>query len=197
LTDGQLLRVGATVPRTVDVRVIVATHRDLQERVKQGAFREDLYYRLAVVPIEIPPLRKRSEDIPVLVDFLIGQITRELKVSPKSIQYDALEKLKQYSFPGNIRELRNLIERACILATNEEISVDDLVLQSNGNPAEPESDWIEGLPENIGLPFTLGNIETRLIQRALLSSNGVQSEAARKLGISRSDIAYKMKKYGL
>ena len=197
LTNGQFLRVGATAPRTVDVRVIVATHRDLQERVREGSFREDLYYRVAVVPIHLPPLRERREDIAILVDSLIGQITRDLKVKPKTVNCDALDKLKQYNFPGNIRELRNLLERACILALGDEITADDLVLQSNGKQGEPERNWIESLPERIELPGVLEDIESELIRRALRRSNGVQAEAARHLGISRSDLAYKIKKYQL
>jgi len=197
LTDGQFLRVGATVPRTVDVRVIVATHRDLQERVKQSAFREDLYYRLAVVPIAIPPLRERREDIPVLVDFLIEQISRELKVHRKTIAPAALAKLMQYAFPGNVRELRNLVERSCILAAGDEIRADDLVLQLDGAQVPDEIGWIDDLPESIELSTTIEQIESSLIQRAMLLANGVQAEAARKLGISRSDIAYKIRKYGI
>lgn len=197
LTDGQFLRVGATVPRTVDVRVIVATHRDLQERVKEGHFREDLYYRLAVVPIEIPPLRNRREDIPVLVDFLIKQVSRELKVSPRTIDPEAIAKLTSYSFPGNVRELRNLVERACILASGDIISSDDLVLASNKASTDGDPNTAEELPPNVDLPEYLDSIESRLIQKAVQDSNGVQAEAARRLGISRSDIAYKIKKYRL
>ena len=197
LTDGQFLRVGATTPRTVDVRVIVATHRDLQERVRESAFREDLYYRLAVVPIHIPPLRERREDVPILVSFLIEQVTRELKVSKKSITGEALEKLKQYYFPGNVRELRNLVERACILAAGDTIAARDLILQSDYESPQTERSWINDLPESVELSQMLEDIESSLIQRALLNSNGVQAEAARKLGISRSDIAYKIKKYRL
>lgn len=197
LTDGQFLRVGATVPRTVDVRVIVATHRDLQERVKEGHFREDLYYRLAVVPIEIPPLRNRREDIPVLVDFLIKQVSRELKVSPRTIDPEAIAKLTSYSFPGNVRELRNLVERACILASGDIISSDDLVLASNKASTDGDPNTAKELPPNVDLPEYLDSIESRLIQKAVQDSNGVQAEAARRLGISRSDIAYKIKKYRL
>ncbi|MGD9630457.1 MAG: sigma-54-dependent transcriptional regulator [Pyrinomonadaceae bacterium] len=197
LTEGQFLRVGATVPRTVDVRVIVATHRNLQQRVKEGLFREDLYYRLAVVPIEIPPLRKRREDIPVLVDFLIKQVSRDLKVSPRTISNEAIAKLASYSFPGNVRELRNLVERACILASTDVISSDDLVLTSSGTPIGPDTDTTEALPSDVDLPTYLDSIESRLIQKAVLDSGGVRAEAARRLGISRSDIAYKLKKYRL
>lgn len=197
LTDGQFLRVGATVPRTVDVRVIVATHRNLQERVAEGLFREDLYYRLAVVPIDIPPLRNRREDIPVLVDFLIKQVSRELKVSPRTINPEAIAKLMSYSFPGNVRELRNLVERACILAADDVISSDDLVLASNKASIDPDVNTAETLPPNVDLPAYLDSIESRLIQNAVQGSRGVQAEAARRLGISRSDIAYKIKKYRL
>lgn len=197
LTDGQFLRVGATVPRTVDVRVIVATHRNLQERVAEGLFREDLYYRLAVVPIDIPPLRNRREDIPVLVDFLIKQVSRELKVSPRTINPEAIAKLMSYSFPGNVRELRNLVERACILAADDVITSDDLVLASNKASIDPDVNAAETLPPNVDLPAYLDSIESRLIQNAVQDSRGVQAEAARRLGISRSDIAYKIKKYRL
>jgi DNA-binding NtrC family response regulator len=195
LTDGQFLRVGATAPRTVDVRVIVATHRDL--RASGSAFREDLYYRLAVVPIHVPALRERRDDIPMLVDFMVDQVTRELKTGKKTLSPDVLEKLKDYRFPGNVRELRNLIERACILASGDTITLRDLNLQSDDGPSRPEQPWIDGLPDSIELPQVLEKIETRLIERALANSNGVQAEAARRLGISRSDIAYKIKKYRL
>jgi two-component system response regulator HydG len=197
LTDGQFLRVGATVPRKVDVRVIVATHRNLQERVAEGLFREDLYYRLAVVPIEIPPLRDRGDDIPVLVDFLIKQVSRELKVSPRTIGPKAIAKLMTYSFPGNVRELRNLVERACILASGDVISCDDLVLVSTAASIDPVTNLAETLPPNTALPTYLDSIESRLIQKAVQDSDGVQAEAARRLGISRSDIAYKIKEYRL
>jgi DNA-binding NtrC family response regulator len=195
LTDGQFLRVGATAPRTVDVRVIVATHRDL--RASGSSFREDLYYRLAVVPIHVPPLRERRDDIPMLVDFMVDQVTRELKTGKKTLSPDVLEKLKDYRFPGNVRELRNLIERACILATGDTITLRDLSLQLDDGPSRPEQPWIDGLPDSIELPHVLEKIESSLIERALANSKGIQAEAARRLGISRSDIAYKIKKYRL
>ncbi|MBP6002344.1 MAG: sigma-54-dependent Fis family transcriptional regulator [Pyrinomonadaceae bacterium] len=197
LTDGQLIRVGATVPRTVDVRVIVATHRSLVDRVRDGLFREDLYYRLAVVPIEIPPLRERSEDVPALVEFLIGQVSRELKVTPRSINPDALHKLRTYSFPGNVRELRNLIERACILASGSVITTNDLVLSGDPTTGRDGLSRELILPSDVALPDYLDSIESQLIVKALQESNGIQAEAARRLRISRSDIAYKIKKHSL
>lgn len=197
LTDGQFLRVGATVPRTVDVRVIVATHRNLIERVKDGLFREDLYYRLAVVPIEIPPLRERRDDIPVLVDLLIKAVSRDLKVNPRPIDPDALAKLQKYSFPGNVRELRNLIERACILASTDKITTKDLIHIDEAEDGSPTAVGSSSLPTGMQLPEYLDQIEAGFIRQALLDSNNIQAEAARRLGISRSDIAYKIKKHGL
>src|SRR5450755_1822455 len=139
LVDGELLRVGSTQARKVDVRVLVATHRNLEERVQQGLFRQDLYYRLAVVPIHIPPLRERRDDIGGLSDVFCHQVATELKMPRRRLSPEALQKLQQYSFPGNLRELRNLIERAYILTSNQEIGADDLPLtkkdasRTNGN----------------------------------------------------------------
>lgn len=197
LTDGQFMRVGATVPRTVNVRVIVATHRSLAERVREGLFREDLYYRLAVVPIEIPPLRDRSEDVPELVTSLIEQVSRELKVPPKPISPNALQKLRKYRFPGNVRELRNLVERACILASGDEITAHDLVLSSDQLSDSQGHRKVPALPPDMSLSDHLDSIEAELIRTALSESNGIQAEAARRLGISRSDIAYKIKKHAI
>lgn len=195
LTDGQFLRVGATIPRSSDVRVIAATHRDLRERVKDGRFRDDLFYRLAVVPIEIPPLRERKEDIPILVEVLRSQISKELKIKDVVVERSALQKLGKYSFPGNVRELRNLLERACILAKNGVLTADDILLHSDREPSDDLLGSVDNLPDQIDLAEVLAELESRLIQRALKNAGGVQAEAARRLGISRSDFAYKMKKH--
>jgi transcriptional regulator with GAF, ATPase, and Fis domain len=194
LNDGQIIRVGATTPRTVDVRIIVATHRDLAERVRDGQFREDLFYRLAVVPLEVPPLRARRDDIPALVNYFLKLTARELKIKERGISPAALEKLKEYDFPGNVRELRNLVERANILAPGDELRADDFHVgpATRQIPAE-----VHRLPDNITLAAYLESIERRLIEEALASAGGIQAEAARRLGISRSDIAYKIKKHGL
>ena len=204
LVDGQVLRVGSTTLRKVDVRVIVATHRDLRQRVKEGLFREDLYYRVAVVPIHIPPLRERREDIPLLIQFLLRQIAQDLKIPARQISPAAVSKLLQYNFPGNVRELRNLIERACILAHNNEITPSDLMLVTDAateqQPNQPEEllhRWLDQLPVHIDLRCMLEEIERELVMRALRSAEGVQAEAARTLQVSRSDLAYKVKKYGL
>jgi DNA-binding NtrC family response regulator len=198
LTDGKVLRVGSTKPRDVDVRVLVATHRDLEERARQGTFRQDLYYRLAVVPISIPPLRKRPEDVPGLCELFCREVSREMKVPTRRITTRALEKLKGYDFPGNIRELRNLIERALILSIAPEIGPDDFLFSRHEQvPVENDGvlSWIESMAETVNLREFLEEVEKRLILRALKSSVGVQAEAARRLQLSRSDLAYKLAKY--
>jgi two-component system, NtrC family, response regulator HydG len=153
LTDGKVLRVGSTKPRDVDVRVLVATHRDLEERSRRGEFRQDLYYRLAVVPIAIPPLRSRREDIPELCELFCREVSRGLKVPMRRISPTALDKLKRYDFPGNIRELRNLIERALILSVGTELGPDDFPLSGADEKAGGERGgdfaWIASLPEAV------------------------------------------------
>jgi DNA-binding NtrC family response regulator len=202
LVDGEVVRVGTTVPRKVDVRLLVATHRDLAERVRDGLFREDLYYRIAVVPLAVPPLRERREDLPLLVDHLLVRVARALKTPTPRISPAALLALSQYDFPGNVRELRNVVERACILAPGPELQPEDfpIALASSGtggagSPAGPA--WLSSLPPSVDLRRMLDEVEKSLVGRALESAGGVQAEAARRLGISRSDIAYKIRKHGL
>lgn len=201
LMDGQVVRVGSTQNRKVDVRVLVATHRNLEERVQQGLFRQDLYYRLAVVPIRIPPLRERREDIPGLCEVLSSQIAKDLKVQPKRMSPQALQKIMRYPFPGNIRELRNLLERAHILGPDEEISADEIPIDSSDQVAPTQKmemrDWIQTLSPSVDLRELLTTFEKGLIERALDQANGVQAEAARMLGLSRSDMGYKVTKYAI
>ncbi len=206
LTDGRVIRVGSTAARSVDVRIVVATHRNLKQRVIEGSFREDLYYRLAVVPVTIPPLRERIEDLPVLVESFLPRLARDLKIPPRRIRPEALAKLARYSFPGNVRELRNLLERAYILARGESFGPEDfpldpaLVAVDTAPPpaaADPTAVYLASLPEKIGVREVMDSIERGLLARALRSAGGVQAEAARSLGISRSDMAYKLRKHGL
>jgi DNA-binding NtrC family response regulator len=207
LTDGQLLRIGSTKPRTVDVRVLVATHRDLQQRVRDNLFREDLYYRLAVVPIHIPPLRERREDIPLLAEMFAKQTATDLSLPSRKLSAQAVQSLAQYDFPGNIRELRNLIERAYILSIREEIGPENfpmprmadlpmVVAHSRGQATSPSSS-LRFPAEPFDLTGFLESTEKELILRTLGSTNGAQAEAARRMGLSRSALAYKLNKYGI
>jgi DNA-binding NtrC family response regulator len=204
LTDGQVLRVGSTKPRPVDVRVLVATHRDLKKRAQEGLFREDLYYRLAVVPIHIPALRERADDIPELCDFFCRQVSTELAVPPRRISAEALDALKHYSFPGNLRELKNMIERAYILSGNEELGMQDLLvaqpdaaMRTSGNGRQAMAAAVASAGNTFDLTALLEQTEKDLIVRTLTATGGAQAEAARRMGLSRSALGYKLNKYGI
>lgn len=195
LVDGQVLRVGSRTTRKVDVRVLAATHRNLEERVHEGLFREDLYYRLAVFPLRVPPLRERMEDLPLLATHFLAKAAQEMGLPMRTLAEGALERLSSYPFPGNVRELRNLLERACILATGEAIGPEDFPLGGVWVPkARGLEAYVESLPPSVELPAVMADLEWALLERALAQSGGVQAEAARRLGISRSDLHYKVRR---
>ncbi len=202
LVDHEIIRVGATTPRKVDVRILVATHRNLEDRVREGSFREDLYYRLAVVPIAVPALRDHPEDLPALVAHFLRQLAEDLKVPQRPISAEALDRLLSYKFPGNVRELRNILERAYILGRHAELSTEDLPESLSRISAAAST--IDSLLMHLRLPgepidlrSLLEIVERELIIGALASAGGAQAEAARRLGISRSDLAYKVNKHNL
>ena len=197
LMSGDLTRVGSTTPIRVDVRLLAATHRDLQEMVREGHFREDLYYRLAVVPLEVPPLRARADDLPELVRHLLGTVAVDLKLPPKTVTDEAMARLASYGFPGNVRELRNLLERATILCRGESIDAADLGLGTAADELDSISTCVASLGDDLDLRGLLDQIEKRIVSRTLVASGGVQAEAARRLGISRSDLSYKLRRLGL
>ncbi|MGJ4942417.1 sigma-54-dependent transcriptional regulator [Bradyrhizobium sp. HKCCYLS1011] len=177
-------------PVRVGARVVAATHRDLAKLVASGDFREDLYYRLNVVPIELPPLRDRTDDIVPLADHFLSLATAGR--SPPRLASSAIEKLRQYSWPGNVRELRNVIERACVLTRSPVIAAEDLdlggaTLSVNDDEAVASSD----------LPTAVAQLEARMIRRALEACAGNRTEAARRLNINRQLLYAKMQRYGL
>ncbi len=190
LQERSVDRVGGSRPVPVDVRVIAATNRDLERSVKDGTFREDLFYRLSVVTLHMPPLRERREDIPLLSEFFIRKFNKGADVS---ITRDALASLAAYGWPGNVRELENVIERASVLRRGGEIGVCDLpekVLRRTGGV----SDIILNLPDE-GL--SLEELEKNLIIKALEKHKGNQTRAAEYLRITRPTLIYRMEKYGL
>ena len=203
LATGEIQRIGSTTTRRVDVRVLAATNRDLKARIQSGLFREDLYYRLAVVPIPLPSLREHPEDIEELCRMLCSRIAKDMKVPGKQLSHDALQKLVKYPFPGNVRELANLLERALILGQHAELQPEDFPLQPEAlSPASiaphPMIEQLAAqLPEELDLRELLAQLERSLIARALDSAGGVQAEAARRLGLSRSDLGYKVNKYSI
>jgi sigma-54 specific flagellar transcriptional regulator A len=193
LQERSFVRVGGTHTIECDVRVIAATNRDLKHEMEGGRFRPDLYYRLNVFPITLPPLRQRAEDLPMLIDHL----TNDLSGSVRPIQEDALAALLRYSWPGNIRELRNVIERALLLAGDGAISLRDLPEEvlSTGGGGEPQAPTASS--PAAGSESRLVEHEKTLILHALNKTDWNQSAAARELGITRDLLRYRMKKYAL
>jgi two-component system NtrC family response regulator len=194
LQEKEFERVGSNQTIKSDVRVIAATNRNLEESIKKGTFREDLYYRLNVVTISLPPLRERKEDIPLLVEHFLKKYNRENKKAVTSLSKEAKDLLLQYDYPGNVRELENFIERAVVLCRGDTLTVQDLPLNLRQSKAEAA---LGGARGGRSLPEALEEIERQWIVRALERSGGVQTKAAEELGISERVLRYKMKKYGL
>ena len=191
LQDHEFERLGGTRTVKVDVRLIAATNRDLREALEQGTFREDLYYRLNVVPIDIAPLRQRKEDIPDLVNLFISRCAGEPSNSVKSITPEAMQILVSYHWPGNVRELQNIIERACALAKGTVLEAADIHLDLRPGKV---ADSVGGfLPEGM----TLEHWEDEMIQEAFRRANGNKSQAARLLGLSRNALRYRLSKIGI
>ncbi|MDW7708842.1 MAG: sigma-54 dependent transcriptional regulator [Deferrisomatales bacterium] len=190
LQEGEIQRVGGNRVLRADVRVIGATHRDLEARVREGAFREDLYYRLNVVTLHIPPLRERREDLPVLIDHFAERFARENGRHLEGLSREARDLLLKYDYPGNVRELANILERAAVVSRGPWISTEDLPFGNTGGAGAGGS---EGLPPGGTLREALGALERRMIDAALLEAGGNQSRAARALGLSERMLRYKLK----
>lgn len=210
LQEGELERVGDNQTRNIDVRVVAATNESLEEAVKEGRFRADLYYRLNVYPINIPPLRERPEDLPMLIEHFLEKYHAYYSKRTAGLSGLAMQAMMKYDWPGNVRELENLIERALILTDNgEEISASSLfptlgfnatqTLSADGHLIDVDdeaahsdsNDWIESA---LGACESLEEIEQKFLDYALDKANGNVSEAARVLGVSRPTLAYRMKK---
>jgi two-component system NtrC family response regulator len=190
LQERTLERVGSNRPIDVDVRLIAATHRDLMEEIRSERFREDLYYRLAVVSIEIPPLRRRRADVPLLVQHFIEAYAETTPGGPRAVSREAMDLLVRYDYPGNVRELENIVQRSMVLARGEQITTDDLPPTVLGSTAETTS-----LPApDASLPARIAALERAAIDEALAAENGNQSRAARRLGISERALRYKLAK---
>jgi DNA-binding NtrC family response regulator len=196
LEQGQIKRVGENLMRDVDVRVIAATNVDLNEQVETGAFRLDLYYRLAVLNLELPTLRQRKEDIPLLADFFLQNFSRKMKKAPMQWDEGVRDGLMQYDWPGNIRQLKNTIEAAVVLSQGKVLSLEDL--DCAGLPKKPlaKVSQIDSLQDNGGasLPEFIERQEREMILEALEQNNWVQRGAAKQLGISPRVLNYKIKK---
>jgi sigma-54 specific flagellar transcriptional regulator A len=211
LQERMFERVGGTRSIRADVRIIAATHRNLEEAIQAGRFREDLFYRLNVFPIHMPPLRDRREDVPLLIDELIRRYQSEKRASLR-LTRAAVQALADYDWPGNVRELANLVERLAILYPNSVVDVQDLPDKFRGSVgqaiASPKASSVEELPthplsmprlprEGIDLKGHLSNLEVTLIKQALEESGGVVAHAAERLHLRRTTLVEKLRKYGL
>jgi DNA-binding NtrC family response regulator len=192
LQEREFERLGSNVTRHIDVRVIAATNQDLRAALEQGTFREDLYYRLNVVPMNIPPLRERREDIRFLANHFLKKLAPDAGREVESITDAAMEKLLNYHWPGNVRELENVIERGLILCRGKELDVDDIKLETAPRP-RPQSDGQHFLPEGL----TLDQYEQEIIREALKRADGNKSQAARMLGLTRNALRYRLTQMGL
>ncbi len=207
LQEREFERVGSTKTIKVDVRVLAATNKDLEKATKDGTFREDLYYRLNVIPLRLPPLRERNEDIPLLIDHFMAIFCRKKKKDPLRIHHETMECLLRYQWPGNVRELENLIERVVILNDTGLVVPEELPerfllscghLRSDEQTVAASGPSVLNLPrEGMDLNAVLNDIEKGLIIQALKRSKGVKKQAAELLGLNRTTLLEKLKKKGI
>ncbi len=193
LQDGQFQKIGENTPRRVDARVIAATNRDLTRMVEDGSFREDLYFRLNIIPIKLPPLRERREDIPLLVNNFLEDATNRYGRPPVRLSKDVYRYFHQYPWPGNVRELKNLVERLVVLATDDYVPADDLPDEVKRTDTAAGS-LSFNLPED---GIDLEEVEKEIIRQALEKHGGNQTHAARYLNITRNTLIYRMQKFNL
>jgi transcriptional regulator with PAS, ATPase and Fis domain len=197
LQDHIFRRVGGTEDIEVDVRIIAATNKNLTQLIQQGTFREDLFYRLNVISMELPPLRERWEDIALLARNFLELFAARAGRPVMGIAPEAMEILMAYSWPGNVRELENVIERAVALTTGDEVGVESLPPSVLKPPPPPGLPRVEVPPEGLDLEQVVADLEKNLMQDALQKSGGVQTKAAQLLGINFRSFRYRAKKYGL
>lgn len=192
LQEREFERLGSNKTRHIDVRVLAATNVDLRAALEQGTFREDLYYRLNVLPINIPPLRERKEDIPFLADHFVKKLRKDLGTPVQSISEAAIQRLREYHWPGNVRELENVMERSMVLAAGSVLEAADIKLDLAAKPRLPG--FADGfLPEGM----TLDEYERSIIREALHRADGNKSQAARLLGLTRNALRYRLSQMGI
>jgi two-component system response regulator PilR (NtrC family) len=182
---------------SVDVRMLAATNRNVEEDVRSGRFRQDLYYRLNVIRIEVPPLRERREDIRPLAEHFLARCAAEQNKDIRGLAPDAVRALEAHAFPGNVRELENIVERAVALATGQTIGLGDLPREVSGAAAQPLPSLVALPEEGCNLDDVVGEVERRLILQALERSGGVRTQAAKLLGVTLRSLRYRLQKHAL
>lgn len=197
LQEREFRRVGDTEDKKVDVRVIAATNKNLEEEIEKGNFREDLYYRLNVIRIRVPPLREREEDIPILIDFFLKKFSAEQHKKIEKVSSLALRVLCNHAYPGNIRELENIVERCVTLEQSEQLTAENLPPKLTERCASESKGEIEIPAEGFDLNQTMDDVEKKVIMRALEMTNGNRSKAAKLLGITFRSLRYRLVKLGM
>jgi two-component system response regulator AtoC len=192
LQESEIRRVGENKARKIDVRILAATIRDLAEMVQAGTFREDLFYRLNVLSVKIPPLRERPEDIPLLVEHFLERCNEKLGTAVAGVDQTAMKTMMEYAWPGNVRELENLVERAVILCDTERITPELLTDKVRSTPPRPVANLPTG---QLSVKKTVRAVEEELIRRALAETGGNRTRAAKLLEISHRTLLYKIKDY--
>ena len=187
LQEGTFYRVGGVKKIVTDVRLIVATNRNLERMVKEGQFREDLYYRISVFPIKLPPLRERIEDLYSIIEDTLPSICERLEIEPLMLTDEALQKMKQYQWPGNIRELENVLEKAAVISEGNFIRAEDVILDNN----------VAGNQISKNLKEKMRSYEKELIQAAFVQFAGNRKAVAEYLGISKTNLFEKVHQYGI
>lgn len=198
LQERQYERVGSSVSRRSDVRVVASTNRDLQQEVKAGRFREDLFYRLAVIPIQVPPLRRRSEDVPILATYFLQRATARVGRNLPALTDSALDLLQHYHWPGNVRELENVMTRIAVLGAGEEVTADQLRPWLLASPQANDgiSSGLAPLPQELPVGLSLQAMERQMIEATLEHFQGHRQKSAEALGIGVRTLANKLREYG-
>jgi two-component system response regulator AtoC len=195
LQEGEIRRIGESKPIRIDVRIVAATVKDLSKEVNEGRFREDLFYRLNVLPIHIPPLRERKEDIPLLIQHFVAKYNKAMNKNVEGIDHKVLETLINYKWYGNVRELENTVERAIVLSEKKNIELENLPIEVQHYKEEFQ---VESLPdEEYSIKKTSKALEINLIKKALKKTKGNHTHAAKLLEISHRALLYKIKEYGI
>lgn len=197
LQEQEVERVGSNKQIKLDVRVISATNADLEEQVRQGSFREDLFYRLNVIPVKLPPLRERREDLLPLVSHFLDKFCHLMGRPLMNLNKPALDAFERYHWPGNVRELENVVERLVALTEQDTIGPDDLPVEITEASDRPKGVCLDLSPEGIDMPAAIEELERKMISKALQMSDGVKARAAALLGLNRTTLVEKMKRLGV
>ncbi len=197
LEDQTLIRLGGKKPIRVDFRLVTATNENLEKAVQEGRFREDVYYRIHVVPLFVPPLRDRADDIPLLVEYFVNLYCVANRISPKRVDEDAMQALKHYPWPGNVRELENVIQRLVVMTEGDVVTLGSLSRDIREMTARANHTNLRLPPSGINLEQEVAAFERRWIERAIAEAHGIKAQGARLLGLSKEKMKYLCRKYHL